>query len=269
MRANRRIHYILNVFFVLVLVLSLHSCKENPLGPDPLVDVPTTFNIRLIEQLDTTGSTFSFEVSTLEFQDCIGKTIDYNLSESYSALLVSLNDIITPDECPDGSAPAMTTIPFSNMENRTYSIDINLKNTVKNSGFLHVLPDRYILEMDSENGFQVLSEEVLRVPENAVWGSFAYRSENMSDLAQDFLNQLNDYCVFEPFETGDYGYFYVVSDQNVLIPDQSPQDLPFRRNFLVSCTADHQQLSALLEDFRTTYGTDIHIQLTDFQGIEY
>jgi hypothetical protein len=257
---------ILRSLTLLVPLAFFVSCSQDPLGPDPLVDVPNTFNIRLIEQLDSTGKAFSLEVTTIEFQDCMEKSVDFNLSQSYNAVLVSLNDIITPDECPDGSAPARSTVLLKDLEIRTYTIDINLKNTVKNTGTLTVLPDQFILEMETEDGFQVLNPELWRIPERTIWGSFSYATEDMAVVVQNFLADLESLCEENTFPEGDYGHFYVVNSESILIPDQAPAGLSFRRNFLFTCDPVSVGLPALMESYRTEYGVDIHINCLDDQG---
>ena len=110
--------------------------KKDIVDPGTLVDVPTTFNIRMIEHLDSTSRFLTFDVSSIEFQECLNGTIDFNLSQNYNSVLLSLNDIVEPEVCDEGDGPALVQVPLAHLETGIYQIAINIKNTVENFGEL-------------------------------------------------------------------------------------------------------------------------------------
>ncbi|MBR9921410.1 MAG: hypothetical protein GYB31_11275 [Bacteroidetes bacterium] len=244
----------------------LAGCSKDAVDPGTLVDVPLTFNVQMIEKLDTSDRRLQFRVSTIEFQDCLNETIDYNMSQNYSNILLSLNEILEPETCEEGNAPAVSQIQLEQLINNKYLVSINLKNTVENVGELEVFSDRYRLQLETTNGIQILNPELNRVPENVIWGSFAYRNEDHSFLAEDFQNELEIITTFENFPVGDYGHFYVINNQNIFVADQSPEELSFRQNFLFHYDGDFEDIQGILSEFRNTYQNEIHILLMDDKG---
>ncbi|MCB0704656.1 MAG: hypothetical protein KDC34_05075 [Saprospiraceae bacterium] len=252
--------------FPILGVLLFFGCSKDNTDPGILVDVPTTFNVRMIEHLDSTGRSLSFQVSTIEFRDCLNETIDYNLFQNQNSVQLSLNEIVAPETCMEGSAPATVSILLPDLVKYSYKVQISLKNTIENNGTLINEDTRYRLDMETFNGFQVLNPELLKVPEHVIWGSFAFRSEDMATISQAFFQELEQLAHSGTFPTGDYGHFYVISDQNVFILDQSPSDLSFRRNFLYYFSGDPADLTNLLETYRSEYSADIDILMQDDLG---
>ena len=77
----------------------------------------------------------------------------------------------------------------------TKIVHINLKNTVENKGALTVEADRYLLDMDTENGFLLLHDELLRIPSGTIWGYITYRKNEDVNIAENFLSDLEFFSI--------------------------------------------------------------------------
>lgn len=210
-----------NISVACLCLMSLFACnKDEP--TNVIIDITDDFYIDMFEDISNGEQRFQFEISTIALQDCPNYLIDYDITidKDFRNIDLVLNDLIPPSDCFGDSTVAKRSISLGYMPSGAYSLKINLKDAVFNQGRLSVFGNQYILEMDSDDGIEVLNDRLYRIPRNTLWGYISY--SNLND-AQEFLVELEESSSIFPIDDfndylpGYYGYFDLNEDRNIVL----------------------------------------------------
>lgn len=249
----------------LLLVVCLSGCRVDSMT-DPIIipDVEREFTIDMLEILDIGDNLLTLQIKTIRNENCLNTGIDYSLRQSGNQVGISLNKISPPLNCQPGSAPAQASINFEKLTLGNFDFSIDLLQTITNEGTLVNGASAYRLNMKTENGIQVLHNELLKIPENTIWGWISY-SGSTQQAAAGALTDISLLSSGRSFDQGYYGYFEINEDQ--LSIRQSPEDqvfLPVLTNIKPENIAALQEL---LQHYRREYQPEqLSIQLTNWQG---
>jgi len=262
--AHKRVLMRLGAFMLLATLLG--GCKLDSLG-DPIVvpDVEREFYIDLWENLYPESRELVFEIETIQAQDCENATISYNLNRTGNTVKLSLNAILTPQDCQPGPAQIFASAPAGRLNGGLYTMKLDLKNTVFNEGQLTVTGDAYHLDMHTEYGVTFRHKSLVRVPEETYWGYITYETPEQESLAIDFFNELQDISIQHDFLAGYYGYFSVEADKRVSIHEEGLAGVSYK-SFLFkyedSGVAIRQQINA----FRLAHGAPVSLHVLNDKG---
>ena len=201
-------------FFYVCFVLSsfgligVSACKKNSDFQGNLIDVSKDFNAKMWQILNDDGGDFALVLSTTQPQKCSGTTVNAYPNIYSNNVIVTIKDLTIPANCISTSDYARDTTYVSHLANGNYSFQLNLKDAVFNKGSLIVSDTKYALSMDTQNGVNVDMTELMRVPNNLVWGLVNY--DNGSDAQADqFISELKSFAHPIALDNGEYGHFQI------------------------------------------------------------
>lgn len=205
----------------LILVLGCKKNKDNNI----IVNIEDDFYVDMFEDISNGERRFELRITTIKDQPCLNASIDYDLDfeEQSNTIDLSINDLVDPEQCIEGSEPVFVIVPFGSLNSGTYTFNINLKDAVVNKGRLVVYNDRYEMSMESDDGIEIVHEELMRIPNNTIWGYVGYDVNNASADATDFISELKNLPnVFDVqnnnlYKPGYYGYFNLEDNKDILL----------------------------------------------------
>lgn len=250
----------------LILPLFLGACDLDSLK-EPIIisNIEKEFNLDLWEHLNQGNRSAQLLIETISLEDCENYSIDYHFIRSSSKLEVSLNEIVPPQDCTTGEAPAQSIIDLGNLQAGLYDLNIDLKNTVFNEGTLAVTDESFTVNMTTDEGIIFVRRELLRVPNEAIWGYIGVTDIGQISIVEDFITDLEQLSTLKDYKSGYYGYFSVNTEKKV-----NMADLPFAaenmNTFVYQYAGEETALQELVDSYRTNYGALIEIKLTNTQG---
>lgn len=249
-----------------LLVCCLSGCNLGDLQDIAIVaNVEDEFNLDLWESLAPDGRTLEFHISTIKEEDCSNAFIDHRLSNSTNGFSISLLDILKPADCDPEPAPAQARINLGALKAGFSNFSIDLKNTVFNEGQLTTLNDRYLIKMETEDGVKLIRTELLRVPEQSIWGYAHYERAEQEAEASRFLADLQAAGKPALYQPGYYGHFSIDADRKI----EAVYDQPVEgetKLFLFNYSGDSASLEALLDKYRNAQNADMIFRLYDDKG---
>ena len=252
------------VFYLMAGGCDISSDKE----PIILPDVKDEFYVDLWEQLGTPGGRrLIVQIESVENKKCLNNRIDFFATRNGNRLKVSISRIIEPNDCVPGEAPVKANADIGSLPFGLYGFDIDFKGVVANKGTLTISSESYLLKMKTEHGIIVVRDELLRVPESAIWGYVAYRQSTQTTAAERFLSDLR--AISTPFSDtrpGYYGYFTINPlDGNLSILNQ-PTDAVVL-TFLFQFNGQNADLKKLTDLYRKD--SQLEIKLLNARGEEF
>ena len=253
------------VWILAGMMFLISSCNPDETDPGIVVDVPLTFEVDLFETLDTLQNKLQFLAYTIEIQEnCINDTIDFTLERREGKISVSLNDIQPAADCIEGEGPATATVPIGFLIPGQYDVEINLRNTVVNTGTLLVDEEYFYLNMYTIDGIKLLHQQLYRIPEDAVWGYLGYSDPGLETAAQAFISEMSDFVSPFDYPVGYYGHFRLNSAGNIELI--STPATPLYNEIVYLLEDEREQLESLIETYRDSY-PDLQIRIFDGKGV--
>ena len=243
----------------ILMIVGLGCSKDNP-GTE--FNVNTDFEIDMKEDLSPTGGTLLFKVKTKNEQNCLDTSIDYSFSRNASKVVLSFLDLITPEDCIVGRAPATADVNAGDLAIIDYQFKIDLRGEVESEGVLDVLGDRYVVSFVEPLGFEFSEKVLLRIPRYTIWG-YVNHSESDESIATDFISTLGESTAPASLEDGYYGWFKG-GDDRVTEMDNLPTER-FNSLFIFEYDGTDEALENLLTDFRSE-NENVEVALFDWAG---
>jgi hypothetical protein len=259
----------LNLFAgLLAFLFMVSSCKEDKLG-DPIIvsNIKKEFYLDVSEILGPGQRTTQFKVQTIEDGECLNGSIDFDFTHVGNRLTVLLKDVVIPEDCIPGIAPSTADVTAGALNAGFYLFNFNLRNTVNNKGTLIVEDNRYLLELETEEGVILLHKEVFRVPENSIWGYLAYSEASQESDVRDFYEQISFHGVDPGLENGYYGFF-TINSAAPNIELNNPPEAQFYEPFILNYDGDWAFMKALVQDLSATY-PEVSVKMFDDKGRSY
>lgn len=257
----------ITLFFATVFFV-LGGCHLDSLtGPIIVADVEDEFYIDIWEKLEPGKRSFQLKIETIEEENCLNYSIDFDFQKTGYSLEVSLNDILVPADCQPGDATAKALVNTGMLSPGYYDLLIGLRNTVLNEGQVLVSGDRYFLKSDKENGIIFLHKELMRVPEKAIWGYVVFEEGQDEQIAGDFIADLKEISTEGNYNNGYYGYFTISNSAEKISVTDRPSTFNIK-SFIFQFEEDKEQLISLLTNYREDHPDNIRIKLVTYEGKE-
>ena len=260
-------------YFLLPSLVLMMSCDLNDIDdPRTIINISDEFVVSPWENLDASERQFQLRTETIEPTDCEEATIEMTLISTGNRLYeVSINDIKTPNDCTTGDHIATGAVSFAQLETGDYRLRLNLKEgTVVNEGMLRVTDAVYTVEMNTTHGIRIERNTLLRIPERTLWGQVSFADDATStQQATRFLEELNQLTEPLDLNQGDYGYFRITSEDEVVIARPAPfsEVSSFVAKYSMEST---EALTQLVDRYRDeTNEEKLEIQLFDWRGKQY
>jgi hypothetical protein len=259
------------VFAFLSLALAFSSCKLENLN-DPIIVplVDKEFSLDLWQTLGTnTVSNLELKMYTIENENCLNTKILSNYNRTGRNISLTLYDILDPEVCDPGPAPATGSESVTDASPDIYTLTIELQDVVSNGGTLTVTEDAYQVIMEEENGITWLHTELRKIPADALWGYLVYTNAEEESRIANFVDEISNLGSGLPLTSGYYGYFSVTNTGDLTELKDAPatNDLA---TIMVKYTGEAIQIDQKVSDFLETPGNEaIELVLLDSNGNEW
>lgn len=259
------------VFVFLSLVLAFSACKLENLN-DPIIVplVDKEFSLDLWQTLGTnTLSNLELKMYTIEEENCLNTVILSNYNRTGRNISLTLYDILDPEVCDPGPAPAQGTQLVTDASPDVYTLTIELQDVVSNAGTLTVTDDAYQVVMEEENGITWLHTKLQRIPTNALWGYLVYTNAEEENRVSGFIEEINNLGSELNLANGYYGYFSVADTGAITELRDAPATNELA-TILVEYSGEINQIDQKVSDFLETPGNEtIELVLLDGNGNEW
>lgn len=257
-----------SIWTMLGMIVLTCACKLNSLN-DPIVvpEIDKEFKVDIWENLQPTGRTLVFKILTIKPENCENATVSYDYRQVGSLLTMSLNDINAPSDCNPGLSPASADIQAGYLSTGNYALNINLKNTVLNTGALHVNYEDYKIEMETEEGLTFVHRQLKRVPYSAIWGYVTYTENSQEANAQQMVDGIKSITNEANYPEGYYGYFNIAATNSEISVYNQPVTTLIKP-FIYDFPGDVQVLNDKLAELRSEAPAGVVVKLFNAKGQE-
>lgn len=260
-------HYVSLITCSIAAALILQGCalasREDPIV---VADIEKEFALDMRESLDSSSRELQLRISTVKTFDCSNYSIQYAWRRQNNDLLLSLLRIAAPLVCDGVESKITANTGTGSLSLGNYKFSIDLRGVLTNKGVLSNLPDRYRLRMDTEHGLIIPNKELMKIPQESIWGYAAY-SPALKSKASEFAQEFYALTQAANYQAGYYGY-YAITDLGLNVENQ-PKDqdaFPFLRKMQLS---DRKNILALVQKYRQQYPTGLTISVLDGWGRAY
>jgi hypothetical protein len=257
-----------NYSVCLIILLINLGCSEEPSGP--VIVAPTIadeYTLTPFEKLEPLKRTFGMRIESLQpfkgdscMIDASGVNISGEVSVSIKGLRSSQNGCL-PDQIF-----ADDNLEIAELEIGVYDLNINLDNIVNNRGVLLVEFDKYSIDLETTNGIRLTHDELMRLPDNSIWGLFAYDDIAFEEVSQDFLSFFSDFDD-ENFPSGYYGNF-IIDELGNLVLNNSLAGREYVKTFTFRNVFEMSLVQDVIMSFRDQYENNIDIKIFTSNGSE-
>ena len=263
--------FLKNRVFLLLIWISacLSSCKVDSLN-DPIVipAIDTDFSLNLLENLHHPNNPLEIHFETILNENCLNTSVLSSYKKEADHLVLTIFDILEPENCDHGIAPAkgLESI-YSITPNNNYTLQIELKDIVSNTGSLAVTDTYYKVEMNEEHGISWEHTKLFKIPQGALWGYITYTSDEQLPVVTDFITTLEGGTTAFNQSDGYYGHFSIDNGDIISI-----KGIPLDANteIFIQIYSDSQEaMNNLVENFRAGAPDGVKLHLYDGKGNEW
>ena len=181
---------LLNYSICLFILCGIIACSEEPSGP--VIVTPTIadeYTLTPFEKLEPLRRTFGMSLESLQAFEGDSCMIDASSAITGKKVDLSIRGFrSSKNGCSPDEMFANAELELGELEVGVYDLNINLDNIVNNRGILLVEFDKYSIDLETTNGIRLTHDELMRLPDNSIWGLFAYDDIAFEEVSQDFLS---------------------------------------------------------------------------------
>lgn len=253
--------------FLVSLLLMLTNCESET--AQPVNTLGTEVALSMTEFIDHDERNLTLKFLTRKDFPCINYQIKHQLYSNDHSVRIVLEKVEEADVCLDAIGPASAFVELGNLPHNEYDLTIQLGASVIRSGTLTVNKDIYRIDLHDAEGVNLTTPELRRVPRQTIWGSLKFEADqDKKDIIKFFDNALDQAGAKQKkFAEGDYGYFRVGSDGNIL-PSSENREFEREHAFLLDFRGDAEDLQSVLKQVNQRY-EGVQIRIYDNQGREY
>lgn len=261
--------YVSKMVPLLCLLLVMQACVTDKTEA-PVLDtaIAKEYELDLWETLDNNTRTFQIRANTIQSQDCLNYNIESSISRKGSNFEINLGKPQIPSVCEPGIGTAKSTLDLGIISNGTYNLTVKLGQIVPSTGRLVVSNGSFYLSILNPIGFRITRNNLLRVPDNTLWGYIGYDANALPVVTQ-FFTDLAGISQNIDLPKGYYGHFNLL-ESGVIELGNAPASTdrpiqPILRRF----QANEKDLEKLIQNYRERHGQSILIRLRNTAGKEY
>lgn len=252
------------VVLLSLMIPLLWSCNIENLD-DPIIvgNVEDEIYLDLFEELSLPNRGLTLRMETIEMEDCLNATLETDHTRGPTRLSLEILQVLPPGECDLGLAPAKGVEEVGILANTNYSFLVNIRNTVDSEGTLEVTEDAIRLSFPTENGFRLRTPELLRIPDDLIWGYVEIPATGNEAGAREIIEEIGAIAENHTLIQGYYGYFQTDNQGEFFIIENNPDRQHLSYGFKYS--ASETELINKLASLRSIY-TDYPIFLLNQKG---
>ncbi len=253
--------------FLVSLFLLFAQCESD--NAQPVNTLGTEVELSMTEFIDQDRRNLTLKFLTRKDFPCINYQIKHQLFSDDQSIRIILEKVEEADVCLDAIGPASAFVELGNLPHNDYNLTIQLGESVVKSGTLTVSKDAYQVDLHDTEGISLATPELRRVPQQTIWGSLKYESnESHKDLIKFFEQSLDQAGANEKkFAEGDYGYFRVGADGKILQQAEN-RELAREHAFIFDFGGDAEDIESVLKQVNQKY-EGVQVRIYDNQGREY
>ncbi len=252
-------------FTWVIILLIATGCNLSSLEDTVVVpDVDDEFYLDYREVLTADGRFLEFRLRTIANEPCSNASINHDFRQSNRELSISIKEIFRPEGCEPGEAPATAVIrTYTPLPGGYYPLFVDLRGTVTSDGQVVVTSEAYTISLDKGRGIVLLRPELLRIPDETIWGYIYYEDEAMAPVADELTSRLQAISKARVLRDGYYGYFTMDKGALQFNDNTAPNGA---RAFSYWYDGDKDALVELLEEYRANYGGSLEAKLFNTLG---
>jgi hypothetical protein len=261
--------YVSKMVPLLCLLLVMQACVTDKTEA-PVLDtaIAKEYELDLWETLDNNTRTLQIRANTIQSQNCLNYNIESSISRKGSNFEINLGKPQIPSVCEPGIGTAKSTLDLGIISNGTYNLTVKLGQIVPSTGRLVVSNGSFYLSILNPIGFRITRNNLLRVPDNTIWGYIGYDANALPVVTQ-FFTDLAGISQNIDLPKGYYGHFNLL-ESGVIELGNAPASTdrpiqPILRRF----QANEKDLEKLILNYRERHGQSILIRLRNTAGKEY
>ncbi len=251
------------LFFSILLISCEGESEEqvNTLGSD--------VSISLAEYLEPQERTLTFKFLTEKDFPCINYQISHAVQRMGNTISIELTGVEKADVCLDAIGPASAFIDVGNLSEGDYELIIKVGHELVNQGTLKVTSQAYHLTMEQPEGLLLENTDLLRIPDNTIWGTLKYEPEQKNKgVYQTLLSNLEAVGATEKrLDEGDY-YYFDVDAAGRIQQRNNTADL-WEEALLLEFNGSNDQITQVLQQMKQTFNDQISIRLYNAKGEEF
>lgn len=255
------------LLFFMIVGAAMSCNVDNEEEPIIIPFIEDEFYLDLWQNLTPNGSELEVHFFTLEEENCQNAEVLSSLRITGRFAILTLFEILAPETCIPGQAPATGKEVFSEVSNNTYNFTVELKDVVENTGSLTVTSETFSVSTPT-NGIQWRHGSIQRIPTQALWGYISYSSGEEQVKAQALHADLAGLTVPSSLADGYYGHFTLANDTQTIEVSGQEEELTYQ-SFIVESTLSDSEIEAWLSRFDNTASEGMQLQLWAGNGQQW
>ena len=248
-------------FLTFVFIALLSACS-NSIDEVNLVNIETEFEVKLSQSLSAEGSTPALKIRTIYDVDCSNSDIYIEESRLSNRTIFTIMGIEMETACNNISAPVSTNIPLPYFQDNL-SIAINISTLSKNLGRISEEEDRFLLDMESYEGINVVGTSVLKIKKPMIWGYYHQNCQDQYDALKEALQKEE---LSNSISNGYYGLFRISNGKTIHLEQAPPSE---HIAFFLPTEMSIGEIANIINNLQVEFGKAFQIQLTNHLGQEY
>jgi len=250
--------------FLLITFLSSISCEKTTSYEYQLID--SDIVIRMSEELGNPTRSFELGLQTDKAYPCINYSLITNSTSTTDKISIEVLGINAPTICLTAIGPAGSTIPITNVQNKSYDIDFKIGNNIS-TGKLICTSNEFKLQMNDLLQIKINGPILKRVPVNTIWGTVGYHNSTTIDKVNDFISSIKAAGASEVnLEDGNYNYFEI---ENGKIKETTSSGYWFTKTFVYKFSGDKNLVRSIVKDYSKNFGDLMSISVYGDMGEEF
>lgn len=252
-------------FAFLIPLLFIFSCESEEAEPSNTLG--SEIELSMAEYIDLDQRTLILKFLTLEDFPCINYQIKHQVMVDHQTISVVLEKVEAADICLDAIGPASAFIDLGQLSEKEYDLQIQLGESLINQGTLTVSKEAYRMNLNDNQGIELLNPALNRIPAQAVWGMIKYQNEAERQALMSFFDEAMDMAgaTDKKFAEGEYGYFQVNSEGRIVQPLDNQQTS--EQVFLYEFSGEKDDLQQVLQQVNTNF-KDVQLRFYNARGEE-
>lgn len=227
-------------------------------------NVEPEFNLDLVEKLDAPYKPIQIRVATLKEQNCKA-IIHNNAFRNGRTISFNINQWSADEPCTEEMKIQDTLITIDVLTPGTYDLKVRVASDLYSDGTLTVTPDRYLFECQKPLGFVIERTEMLRVPDDLIWGYVAFSNAKYSSDADLLVQELGGMNKEANIKSGNYGHFVMENRTTITLPGLD-KNLPVSKAFIFVEKLSDEEISGWVNKLHQAYPGAISLHLVNSQG---
>ena len=251
---------ILHLFLLLILFV---ACEPNNLEPAQ-ASLESGILIQPYEEIKDGKRSLVLLSQTEEIYPCMNFSLRAEKVLTDRSFKLTFTGVEEQEICLTALGPASNKIELGSIPNGDYYIELN-NGSVKNKGLLSVTNREIELVFAQQNGIQIVTPKLMRVPENTYWGIIGYHNKEAAGLVAEFTSELKALgAKFNKQAPGNYGHYQVNAEGEMVLPEN--HGYYFAEPMVFQYEENEIELKELIRSFGEQHQDKVYLYFNSHKG---